>query len=56
MYVGVQKMCIIGEKVVFQDQAMYVPRGAKMCIIGEKVVFLVMPTNFGKNMMEKIRK
>ena len=45
-----------GIRVVFQDQAMYVRRGAKMCIIGEKIVFLIMPTNFGKDMMEKNKK
>ena len=46
-------------RVVFRDQAMY-PRAsfscAKTCIIGKKVVFLVIVTNFGKNMMGKLRK
>ena len=47
-------------RVVFQDQAMYVRtsfRGAKTCKIWErKGVFLVILTNFGKHMMDKLRK
>ena len=31
-------------------------RGAKTCKIGEKGVFLVMFTNFGKDMTEKLKK
>ena len=44
---------------VFQDQAMYVHtlfRGAKMCKIREMGAFLVMFANFGKDIMEKLRK
>ena len=46
-------------RVVFQDQAMYVRTslmGAKTCKLGEKGVFLVMFTNFGKDITEKLRK
>ena len=46
-------------RVVFQDQAMYARtsfRGAKTCKIGKKGVFLVILTNFGKDMMDKLRK
>ena len=46
-------------RVVFQDQAMYTRtlfRGAKTCKIGKKGVFLVILTNFGKDMMHKLRK
>ena len=46
-------------RVVFQDQAMHVLtlfRGAKMPKTGKKGVFLVMATNFGKDMMDKLRK
>ena len=46
-------------RVVFQDQALYVRtsyRGAKTCKIGKKGVFLVIWTNFGKDMMGKLRK
>ena len=46
-------------RVVFQDQAMYARtsfRGAKTCKIGKKGVFLVIVTNFGKDMMDKLRK
>ena len=38
---------------------MYAPtslKGAKMCKIGKKGVFLVILTNFGKDMMDKLRK
>ena len=31
-------------------------RGARMCKIGKKAVFLVILTNFGKDMTEKLRK
>ena len=31
-------------------------RGAKMCKVGKKGVFLVIRTNFGKDMMDKLRK
>ena len=34
----------------------YIVWGAKACKIGEKGVFLVMFTNFGKDMVEKIKK
>ena len=46
-------------RVVFQDRAMYPRtsfRGAKTCKIGKKGVFLVIVTNFGKDMMDKLRK
>ena len=46
-------------RVVFQDQVMYAHtsfRGAKMCKIGKKGVFLVRLTNFGKDVMGKLRK
>ena len=46
-------------RVVFQDQAMYertLFRDAKTCKIGKKGVFLVIVTNFGKDMMDKLRK
>ena len=46
-------------RVVFQDQAMYECswfRGEKTCKIGKKGVFLVMLTNFGKDMIGKLRK
>ena len=46
-------------RVVFQDQTMYARtsfRGAKRCKIGKKGVFLVIVTNFGKDMMDKLRK
>ena len=46
-------------RVAFEDQAMYARtsfRGAKTCKIGKKKgVFLVILTNFGKNMMDKLR-
>ena len=45
--------------VVFQDLAMYVLtsfRGVKMRKVGKKGVFLVMVTNFGKDMLDKLRK
>ena len=46
--------------VVFQDQAMYARtslRSAKTCKIGKKKgVFLVILTNFGKDMEDKLRK
>ena len=31
-------------------------RGAKTCKIGKKGVFLIILTNFGKDMMDKLRK
>ena len=46
-------------KVVFQDQALYARtsfRGAKPCKIGKKGVFLVISSNFGKDMKDKLRK
>ena len=46
-------------RVVFQDQALYARtafRGAKTCKIGKKGVFLVIETNFGKDMTDKLRK
>ena len=46
-------------RVVFQDQAMYSGssfRGAKTCRIGKKGMFLVILTNFGKNMTDKLQK
>ena len=46
-------------RVVFQDQALYARtsfRGAKTCKIGKKGVFLVIETNFGKNVIGKLRK
>ena len=46
-------------RVVFQDQAMYTRtsfRGAKTCKIGKKSVFLVILTNFGKDLIDKLRK
>ena len=46
-------------RVVFQEQAMYAHtsfRGAKTCKTGKKGVFLVISTNFGKDMMDKLRK
>ena len=46
-------------RVVFQDQAMYTRtsfRGTKMPKTGKKGVFLVTITNFGKDLMYKIRK
>ena len=46
-------------RVVFQNQTMYVHtsfRVAKTCKIGKKGVFLVIVTNFGKDMTNKIRK
>ena len=46
-------------RVVFQDQAMYARtsfRGAKMCKIGKKGMFLAILTNFGMDMMLKLRK
>ena len=47
-------------RFVFQDQAIYGRtssfRGAKTCKIGKKGVFLVILTNFGKDMMDKVRK
>ena len=49
-----------GISVVFQDQAMYARTsfwGAKACKIGrKKSMFLVIMTNFGKDMMHKLRK
>ena len=55
----VKKIHVI--RVVFQDQTMYVRtsfKGAKTCKIGGggKGVFLVILTNFGKDMMVKLRK
>ena len=52
-----KKIHVIG--VVFHDQAMYARtlfRGAKTCKIGKKGVFLVILTNFGKDMADKLRK
>ena len=46
-------------RVVFHDQAMYARtsfRGAKTCKIGKKGMFLVILTNFGMDMMLKLRK
>ena len=46
-------------RVAFRDQAMYAHtsfRGAKMCTIGKKGMFLVILTNFGKDMTDKLRK
>ena len=46
-------------RVVFQDQALYVRtsfRGAKTCKIEKRGVFLVIWTNFGKDMTDKLRK
>ena len=46
-------------RVVFQDQAMYARtsfRGAKNVQNWKKGVFLVIFTNFGKDMMHKLRK
>ena len=46
-------------RVVFRDQAMYASspiRGAKTCKIAKKGVFLVILTNFGKDMTDKLRK
>ena len=50
---------LIQVRVVFQDQALYARtsfRGAKTCKIGKKGVFLVIQTNFGKDMTDKLRK
>ena len=46
-------------RVIFLDQALYARtsfRGAKTCKIGKKGVFLVIQTNFGKDMTDKLRK
>ena len=46
-------------RVVFQLQTMYARlsfRGAKTCKIGKKGVFLVIVTNYGKDMTDKLRK
>ena len=46
-------------RFVFQDQALYARtsfRGAKRAKLGEKSVFLAIKTNFGKNMIGKLRK
>ena len=53
----VKKIHVI--RVVFQDQAMYAGtmfRGAKTGKIGKKGMFLVILTNFGKYMTQKLRK
>ena len=46
-------------RVVFQDQAIHARTsflGANTCKIGKKGVFLFILTNFGKDMMDKLRK
>ena len=46
-------------RIVFQTQVMYTRtsfRGAKTCKIGKKGVFLDTLTNFGKDVMDKMRK
>ena len=46
-------------RVVFQDQALYgrtLFRGAKTCKIGKKGELLVIVTNFGKDMTDKLSK
>ena len=55
--IKIKKIHVI--RVVFQDQAMYARtsfRGAKTCKIGKKGMFLVILTNFGKDMTDKLRK
>ena len=46
-------------RVVFQDQAVYVRtsfRGAKICATGKKSVLSVIVANFGKDILDKLRK
>ena len=57
--VGYHRKKIHVIRVVFQDKAMYVRtsfRGVKTCKIGKKGVFLVILTNFGKDMTDKLKK
>ena len=55
--IRVKKIHVI--RVVFQDQAMYARtsfRGAKTCKIGKKGCDFGHMTNFGKDMMDKLKK